>query len=349
MKKVKHYLLCLAAITAGGASVGLSALPALDTPTANLTEKWTTNSENWGLKDGFSPTNPPANCWYTNQLSVTRYASTNSLPKLDQVAGGTNASNSRFVGNYALKQIEAVEFDVMTAGLVYNPNLVFKFIKLGTTNSTWVYRSATIPRDTAGTWTRVVIPMAFSTVWANTDYFGSAPTPASAESTFNEDKGNIVELMVQVVSPKKIPLDEVVSISNMKLIGPWGGPFTNGVSAAWLAENGLDLDSILKDSDNDGQLNKYEFLASTNPNDSNDVFRVEIGRNSSGRPVLKWKENNRYAKYDLLEGTDLNDPSTFKTNAAFFNMQGSGTQKEAEVSASEVTGPRFYKIQVRVP
>ena len=349
MKSVKYQLLCSVTAVAAMAVAGFSALPDLETPAANVTETWKTSNNNWGLKDGYSPAKPPASCWTTNMLLVTVNAVTNTTPRLDQLAGGTNASGARFVGNYALKKIASADFDVKVSGLTSNPEFMFKYTKAGMTNSAWIYRTAAIPADTAGQWVHVSIPMAFSTLWVNGDYaWGSGPTPIEAASVFETDKANIVGLEIQVSSPKLIPSSETFAISNLKLVGPWSGPFTsNGVSVAWLQENGLNLEDAFKDTDNDGQFNDVEFLACTDPANSNDVFRVELGLNADGRPVLKWKENNRYAKYDLLEGTDLNDPKTFKGKSGFENMPGSGTERQADVDPAAVTGPRFYKIQVK--
>lgn len=350
MKIVNKSLKYMVAMYIGVATIGICALPPLDAPTANLTEKWATNANNWGLKKMDSIATPPENCWSNNLLAVVHPVSSNTVPKIDLIVGGTNASDGRFVGDYTLKNIEAIELDVRTAGFSINPSFALKITKAGVTNLTWIYRSEIIPRDTGSNWVHVVVPMAFSTAWESPDYWLGKPTPANAGPIFNEDKGHVVELMAWLESQKTIVTTEKFAMTNLKLVGPWSGPFTsNGVSVAWLAENGLNLEDAFGDTDHDGVLNEYEFLASTNPTDSNDVFRVEIGRNAEGRPVLKWKENNRYAKYDLLEGTDLNDPFTFKGKDGFVNMQGSGSQKEANVEEVAVTGTRFYKIQIRVP
>lgn len=338
-----------AAVLLGFAMGGLCALPSPDVPTANLTEKWPTNGNNWGLKNGLNPAGAPVNCWTSNALSIVRVVSASTLPKVDQIFGGTNASGGQFVGDYNLKKIESVEFDVRAAGLTSNPEFVFSYTKAGFTNLSWIYRSTSIPCETSSNWVHVSIPLAFSTTWINGNYYwGPAPTPVEAETIFNEDKGNVVGLKIQVYSPRNILTNEEFSITNLKLVGPWGGPFTNGISVAWLQENGLDIVNALQNKDNFGRPLDLAFFACTDPNDPNDVFRVEIGRNSEGKPVLKWKEGNRYAKYDLLEGTDLTDVNTFQKVPGFQDMQGSGTQKEVSVDAAQVTGPRFYKIQVNV-
>ena len=351
MNNIKKHVLYVASLTLGTAIMVQAALPLLEAPAANVTEKWVNGSGGWGVKDlSAAPTNIPVNCWVTNQLKIQRSAAQMSAPKIEQVVGGTNASNARYTGDYALKSIDAVTFDVRTAGLVYNPLFVFKFIKEGVTNSCWQYASANIPMDTSSNWVHVSIPMAFSTTWMNSDYYPEQETPASAGTVFDQDKKNIVEIMFNVASPKTIRTSEQFAVTNLKLIGPWGGPFTNGVPVAWLAENGFtNVAAALQDTDGDGQLNNVEFLASTNPNDSNDVFKVTIAWNAHGKPVLRWKENNTSARYDLLEGTDMSDTNSFKGKIGMTDIQGSGTQKEVEVDAAQVTGPRFYKIQVRVP
>jgi len=350
MKKMLK--VCLTGVYIGTVAIGYCALPALDTPTANVTEKWNASASNWGTKNGYSPESAPGNCWSSNKLSVSLSAAQRTEPLIIQIAGGTNASGGQFVGDYNLKKIESVEFDVMTSGLTLNPKFVFEYTKPGYTACPWIYQANVIPCDTGSEWVHVSIPMAFSTTWVNGDYsWAPSPTPVEAKSIFNEDKGNVVGLRIQVDTEKNILTSQSFSMTNLKLVGPWGGPFTNGISVAWLQENGLDLANALNNKDNFGRPLDLAFFACTNPNDSNDVFRIEIGRNADGKTVLKWKENNRYVKYDLLVGTDLTDTNSFQGVPGHFQKaeMGSGTQEEVNVDAVQVTGPRFYKVNINVP
>ena len=131
----------------------------------------------------------------------------------------------------------------------------------------------------------------------------------------------------------------------MKLIGPWGTNLVDGVPVAWALEYGLtnNFNTVgHDDADGDGYLNVAEFLAGTDPNNSNSFFRVEIGRNEQGNVVVKWKDN-KYMKFDLLESADL---VTFSAVPGESSILGVGTQRVVEVNNADVTGVRFYKVEI---
>jgi len=341
MKKL--IMFCVYLILACGVSFVHAALPALDTPAANLTERWQTNASGWVVKD--MTTAATRSGWVSNAFAISHGISSNVVQITESIYGATNASGGRYVGNYNNSNIEAITFDVKTYGFpppdssgdINNPTFFFR----DGSRARWIYFTNVIPCDTSSNWVNVTIPMSFSPSW-----YGEGIT--TGEVKFVNSKTTVSSIGVQVVQLRNMPANQCM-VRNVKLVGPWGGPFTNGVSVAWLSENGLSLANAINNTDNFGRPLLVEFLASTDPNNTNDVFRVEIGRNSNGKTVLKWKENNKYARYDLLEGTDLGDPGSFTNKYGYSNMQGSGTQKVAEVDGNLVSGPRFYKIQVRVP
>lgn len=340
MKAIRQSLNILIAACLSCATSGFSQLPTLDKPSANLTERWQTNASGWITRDNADVTR---NGWISNAFAIRYNAVQNQLAFTDSMIGGTNASSGRFVGNYTNANIEAVTFDVNSYGIppfdnYGNKNNPAFFFRDGA-GVRWYYGTDTIPCNTASNWVNVSIPLAYSSNW-----FGEGALTSS--TSFYASKTTVSEIGVMVQQFRNMSANQC-AIRNVKLVGPWGGPFTNGVSVAWLAENSLAISNALSNVDNFGRPLLVEFLACTDPNNSNDVFRVEISRNSMGKTVLKWKENNKYARYDLLEGTDLNVPLTFTNMIS--HMHGSGTQSVAEVDGEMVSGPRFYKIQVRVP
>ena len=349
MKTIKLKVMWAVLVSLEFSVCSMGAMPALLTPTANLTEKWPTNDSNWKSQD--VETKLISSCWTSNKLTLTCAAQDNKNQLNLKIIGSTNASDSRFVGNYNLRKIEAVQFDVQTSG--GSNGYFFGFTARKSVipkTPSWTFASkGYIPLNTAGQWVKVNIPLAYSENWTTAAYNGDPDTrPISVK--FNEDKDWIETLFIMLQSLENRTDSSAINVTNFKLIGPWAGPFTNEIPVAWLAEYGLSVGDIIDDGadkDKDGQSNRYEFLASTDPSDSNDVFKVEIERTKDGQVVLKWKENNRYAKYDLMQGTDLNDPGTFKTNATFSNMQGSGLDKQANMGIPAVTGARFYKVVIK--
>jgi hypothetical protein len=138
--------------------------------------------------------------------------------------------------------------------------------------------------------------------------------------------------------------DNQVVIDNVKLIGPWGNSMVNGVvPMAWLLENNLNESDVVGDVDGDGFSNVAEYLAGTDPHNSNSVFTVEIGRNELGKTVVKWKDN-RYVLFDLYESTNLS--AGFTAVEGQTGIQGTGSTREVQVE-DEASGAHFYKVQIR--
>jgi len=303
-----------------------------------------TNAAGWVVKD--MSTDTTRDGWISNGIAVRYDAAQNMFPITDAIVGGVNASGGRFAGNYTNCNIEAIAFEVNAYGIPAfddygnknNPLFYFHDGK----RYRWIYDSDVIPCDTFSNWVNVTIPLSFSSNWAG-------ECGLTGSDAFKASKSTVSDIGIQVQQFKNMSANQC-AIRNIKLIGPWGGPFTNGVSLAWLVENGLDITNALRGADNFGRPLRVEFLACTDPNDSNDVFKVEISRNEQGNSVLKWKQNNKYAHYDLLEGTDLTDVKSFKVKSDLVSMKDAGgTQRVAEVDGSLITGPRYYRVQISAP
>ena len=341
----RHYIKIIGAIYIASTVALWSALPALDSPAVNVTERWTTNSQGWVIKD--VQTDGTRSGWTSNAFVVSHGVASNMFATAEMILAATNASSGWFSGNYTNCRIESVSFEVNSFGIppfdkwgsFNNPRLLFYDIS----RVRWVYYDNVIPCDTFSNWVSVTIPFDYSSKW-----IGNGVETGS--EAFASSKAAVSDVGILIMQPQNM-VSNKCAIRNFKLNGPWNGPFTNGVSVAWLAEHGLDIANALNNTDKYGRPLNVEFLACTDPNDTNDVFRIEIGRDAEGKTILKWKENNRYAKYDLLVGTDLNDTNSFQGVPGYFQKteMGSGTQEVVNVDAVQVTGPRFYKIQIRMP
>ena len=339
----RHYITIIGAIYIASTVALWSALPALDSPAVNVTERWKTNSQGWVIKDVL--TDSTRDGWISNAFVVSHGVASNMFATAEMILAATNASSGWFSGNYTNCRIESISFEVNSFGIppfdkwgsFNNPRLLFYDIS----RVRWVYNDNVIPCDTFSNWVSVTIPFDYSSKWIGNG-------AATGSEAFASSKAAVSDVGILIMQPQNM-VSNKCAIRNFKLNGPWNGPFTNGVSVAWLAEHGLDMSNALNNTDKYGRPLDVEFLACTDPNDTNDVFKVEIARNEQGKTILKWKENNKYARYDLLEGTDLTDSNTFVGKVGLVDMQGSGTQKVAEVGAAAVTGPRFYKIQIRMP
>jgi hypothetical protein len=179
----------------------------------------------------------------------------------------------------------------------------------------------------------------------NTAKCWSSPNGRTA-ADFSADIKNVVEIGFSTLRTGDGNYAQLFEADNVKLIGPWGNVTVDGVPLAWAFEYGLtnNFDSAGRDdADHDGFNNMAEFLAGTNPNDSNSFFRVEIGRNEQGRLVVKWNDN-KDMMFTLFESTNL---VTFEPVVGAVSIKGIGQQRTVDVSGADVTGVRFYKVQIR--
>lgn len=121
----------------------------------------------------------------------------------------------------------------------------------------------------------------------------------------------------------------------------------DGLPDAWESANGLDPNSASGnegaggDKDGDGLSNMEEFLASTRPNDTNDLLEVNIVA-SGGGATVSWpgKTNTNYR----VERTDNLLPSAWQS--LYFGTALSATESVTDASTTGVTS-RFYRVMVK--
>ena len=321
--------LCLALVL-GVLGVPVLAQVALDVPVANLTEHWDINAAGWTTDDAL--------CGWTNQAMLFKCnvrAPSDYVTYISKIKGGTNSSSGYYVGN--LSKIEAVSFNVMPSVFSLNPNFYVK-AKSGIVWKT-KFGLALVGKPDASV-VNIVLPLTYSTNW----WSGWS---SDMEQHFSEDITNIVEVGFEFVRyPEDAAVVQQLAIDDFKLTGPWTGPFTNGVPISWVLENGLPTTNLAAigslDSDGDGFSNAAEFLAGTDPNNSNSFFRVSIERNAAGKMVLKWA-GNKYVTYDLLEAASLGDGNGFTTKAA--NISALSSEVETNIDEG-VSAQHFYKVQI---
>lgn len=319
--KISKIVLLL--LTSAVGSVQSEQLPALEKPAANLSEKWGTNDSGWGVE-----TYSAARCGWTNQaLGVCLLQDPgDGFAHQLKLVGKLTASQGIFIGDYS--RIEAFAFDLQKNNLTLSPVLYFKAIS----GAIWQYSLMGIGEN--GQKSSVSIPFAYSAKWSGGN-----------ESYFNIDKTNITEVGFLLNRGANDVNAQDFSVDNFKLVGAWRGPFSNGVPLAWLMEYGLTNDFATAgeaNSDGDAFSNADEFLAGTDPVNSNSFFKIRIERNDKGKMVVRWV-GNRDVKYSLLETDNLSGNNGFfeKTNMI------PNTVKTEEVEVDQVeSSTKFYKVVI---
>lgn len=309
---------------------GFSQADLLEKPTANLTERWTTNSSGWQANDAL--------CGWTNgalaiKSPLQSVGSGMPRPPLSLIAQ-SNASWGIFLGNYA--KIDAVSFDVQPLDLTWT-NIPTFYIKSAVTGRVWSFPF--LHNAENGKTVNVSIPMIYSTNWVS-GYMGIDP-----DVKFNIDKTNICEVGFELVLGPNDLSAQQFTVDNMKLVGAWTGPFSNDVPLAWVMEMGITNDFAtagLADSDGDTFINAAEFLAGTDPTNANSFFKIEIVRNSDGKMAVRWAGNNN-ANYALQEANALGSNTVFTTRT---NISPAAIQTQEVAVDQNDSNSKFFKVSI---
>ena len=296
-------------------------------PIANLTEKWNGGIANWR-----SLQSSDALQCVSNSASLSFQArSMTAGPAMDgsgDVFGDGSASGGRFTGDYVANGITDVTFDTQRNGL--STNAAFYFVSAS--GDVWYY-NFTLPA-VVGTWSKQSIPMSYSASWW-------APDVTPSADLFNADKRAVVAIGVS--SERYGVAAQSLLLDNLKLVGPWGQPFVNGISQAWLDENNM-VGVTDPDKDHDGCDNLTEFLAGTDPNDPSSYFFVNISKNDSGETVLKWK-HEPYRTFNVVATKDLTSVNGFSSIQGASGIQSQSPENSIVVD-DKGDGLTFYKVEI---
>lgn len=306
---------------------GLLASPSwavTDSPVANLTERWSGDAAGWArIGDGIG-------LWSAGALSVTYAQKTLAdNPEISALFSSNAGSGGRFIGNYVQKKIDAACFDIKRDAFT---GAVYLYIIAG--GHTWQHAVPTPSGN--GVWASVTVPLAME---------GWTVSPLNIPLTAEQMKADLASVTeIGVLTYKTGMQKQGLFVDNFKLVGPWGQINADGVSTAWLQENGLTAgkDGALDDPDHDGVNNLAEFTAGTDPNSASSKFQVQILKNSQGQTVLRWQPQV-YRTYSVMQSLDLVAGSEFAETMS--GIQSAGPSSEVVVDEPG-SGPYYYKVSV---
>ncbi|MEI8138508.1 MAG: thrombospondin type 3 repeat-containing protein [bacterium] len=322
---IKSVLMVMLALLGG--SLSLAQVADLEKPTANLTEKWDTNSSGWVASDAKSG-------WTNGAIAINcpLLGEGDYLPTTYMLKAVNGASGNIFQGDYS--KIESVSFEVQPNEIHAKPR--FYFVSANSGKRTWKFPF--LDTYINGQKSNISIPFVYSANW-------STQIGSTSLENFNIDKTNVSEIGFIFTRQADYRMVQQFAVDNLKLVGPWSGPFSNGVSLAWVMESGLTNDfgsAGIADNDGDGFSNAAEFLAGTDPVNSNSFFKIEIARNEAGKMVVKWN-GNRDVNYEVREANSLGSDGIFvtKTNIATSAVKA----EEVEVDNSD-SNSKFFKVVI---
>jgi hypothetical protein len=283
-------------------------------PVANLTEKWNDANSGWVRSgDGalFYDSNALNLAVKFGSVSPNSPAATFGQSGALQASGAS--SGGRFAGDYSSSQIESISFDLKRDGLSDSACLGFK----GANGHDWTF-GFSLPSGTSA-WAHISIP------------FGPTAGWTGSGGTFQEAAQSVVTVYV-LVDRSGVAAQEL-AIDNFKVVGPWGGPTTNGVPQSWMQEYSLGVD---QDPDHDGFNNYGEYLAGTDPTDKSSFFTVAISKSGDGSPVLKWGRGNA-KQFGLWRSSDL--------TSGFTKVQTGIATNEISVAGADADA-YFYLVEI---
>jgi hypothetical protein len=299
-------------------------------PVANIVEAWSTNDAKWKAE----PLDAPKA--YLNKSLVIKFNALVNAPPYPDLQGGVYAdgaaSAGMFVGNFINSAVDKVAFDVMKAGAINGATRVRLTCQDGTTFD----QQFQLPSVT-GVFMHVEVPLWYSSAWGGVD-----------PDTFSNKLSTVTKVSV-INDGRTETAAGSIYIDNFKLVGPWEkGPITaDDMPVYWLQQNGF-TNAVTGhadgDADRDGMSNHDEYIAGTNPQDSNSMFRIEIASDDNGKPVVKWKHVD-YRKFTVFESSDLTGESNgFQVVESQISSKAAGN---AWVAADE-NGSEFKAFKVEI-
>ena len=313
------------------AIAGLLAGLACQAATVNEPESWTNGTiAGWVGYDLINETTKAASDFAVDSgaLKLRYLPQSVSLPPDECVfKADSGASGGRFTGSYLDVAVMAVSFKIRCD----LPSPVTLLIQNDTSHRRWRYDLGTPVTGQWVTLTAPVSPEALKLINGTQDW-----------STFQQDLANVSWIGVEVIRNPSLNL-QFERLDDFQLVGA-GPEFTAWIQgysggSAWRRE-------LLPDGDldKDGADNFSEWIAGTDPNDSNTEFRVSVDIGDDGSVTVKWPSaaGRLYQVYraDKVEGPYAPVGAEVAATAPE-NRYTDGTASAA--------APVFYKVTVRKP
>ena len=246
----------------------------------------------------------------TNYLQAVFGAQSQPFPEVNIIRADVTASGGAFAGNYWVAAVTNVDFKLLCG--THQPGALHLCFYSASSGNWWYYPLAASP---VGTWTDYSVPVEYGTGWWTGSGAGSV--------AFRKDRENVTWIGVRVQRNSSIAA-QGYGLDDFVLRGA----------------------SRLKDADDDGASDWHEFMAGTDPGNSDSRFALEMHGVKTNRAkglgiVLRWTSAPDRT-YTIRRSTDLTKGFT----PVEIGIPGRPPMNEHEDSTATNSVPYFYQVGV---
>jgi len=277
--------------------------------TVESMEQWNgTSVEGWTCVDSDLISRPSLLSNTNNSLKVSFAKRTVSVAPPYILRADSNASQGRFIGDYASAGAACANFKFLSPNCA--PSSAKLYFHSSGSDRYWYLD---LPVLDVGTWVQFSVPLYYAAGW-KIDY-SSFPSKALFETDIQSIDWIGVRLTLNGEAAQSYNLDDFVLVS------------------------------ASTDSDGDGTTDLSEARAGTNPYDSSSIFRLSVAGVGSNGVTISWP-SSPFVTYDIWRTTDLAAGFGDVPLATIPGAAGTRATSYPDTTALD-EGPYFYRVTTR--